>query len=123
MTLHEKILYYRKQARLSQEELAARVGVSRQAVSKWEGDAAQPELDKIVALARLFGITTDQLLLGETPDPGPPTAAAPGRREPRWYLLGLLPLAVGGYLLIRGVLQLSALCGLLEFVRLPGLMS
>ena len=36
MTLHEKILYYRKQARLSQEELAARVGVSRQAVSKWE---------------------------------------------------------------------------------------
>ena len=36
MTLHEKILYYRKHARLSQEELAARVGVSRQAVSKWE---------------------------------------------------------------------------------------
>ena len=63
MTLGERILNYRKRAGLSQERLAELLGVSRQAVSKWEGDAAQPELDKIVALARLFGITTDQLLL------------------------------------------------------------
>ncbi len=123
MTLGERILHYRKCAGLSQEMLAERLGVSRQAVSKWEGDAAQPELDKIIALAKLFGITTDQLLLGETPDPGPPTEAAHEKREPRWYLLGLLPLAVGGYLLIRGVLQLSAMNGLLEFAKLPGLVS
>lgn len=76
-----------------------------------------------MALARLFGITTDQLLLGEMPNPGPPTEAAPEKREPRWYLLGLLPLAVGGYLLIQGVLQLSAMNGLLEFAKLPGLVS
>ena len=123
MTLGERILNYRKRAGLSQERLAELLGVSRQAVSKWEGDAAQPDLDKIVALARLFGITTDQLLLGETPDPGPPTEAAHEKREPRWYLLGLLPLAVGGYLLIQGVLQLSAMNGLLEFAKLPGLVS
>lgn len=76
-----------------------------------------------MALARLFGITTDQLLLGEMPNPGPPTEAAPGKREPRWYLLGILPLAVGAYLLIRGVLQLSAVSGLCEFMKLPGFLS
>lgn len=120
MTLGERILNYRKRAGLSQEGLAELLGVSRQAVSKWEGDAAQPELDKIVALAKLFGITTDQLLLGERPDPDPPIEAASERREPRWYLLGILPLAVGSYLLIRGLLQLLAINGLWEFMKLPG---
>ena len=67
MKLSEKILYYRKKAGLSQEELAGRVGVSRQAVSKWElGDAA-PEVDKLRALAREFGITVDELLSEEAP--------------------------------------------------------
>ena len=112
MTLGERILNYRKRAGMSQEKLAELLGVSRQAVSKWEGDAAQPELDKIVAL-----------LLGEMPNPGPPTEAAPEKREPRWYLLGILPLAVGAYLLIRGVLQLSAVSGLCEFMKLPGFLS
>ena len=49
--------------------------------------------------------------------------AAPEKREPRWYLLGILPLAVGAYLLIRGVLQLSAVSGLCEFMKLPGFLS
>ena len=67
MKLNEKINYYRKQAKLSQEELAALVGVSRQAVSKWELGDATPELDKLVALARAFGVTTDELLSEEEP--------------------------------------------------------
>lgn len=67
MKLNEKINYYRKQAKLSQEELAALVGVSRQAVSKWELGDATPELDKLVALARTFGVTTDELLSEEEP--------------------------------------------------------
>ena len=123
MTLGERIQTCRRRIGLSQEALAEQLGVSRQAVSKWEVDAAQPELDKAVALSKVFGITTDQLLLGGPSDPGPPTATAPEKREPRWYLLGLLPLAVGCYLLIRGVLQLSAVSGLLEFARLPGFLS
>ena len=49
MKLHEKIAWYRRQAKLSQEELAARVGVSRQAVSRWEMDGAVPEVDKLIA--------------------------------------------------------------------------
>lgn len=67
MKLNEKILSYRKAARLSQEELAAQVGVSRQAVSKWELGDATPEVDKLVALARAFGVTTDELLSGDEP--------------------------------------------------------
>lgn len=83
MTLREKILYYRKAAGLSQEELAARVGVSRQAVSKWETGESTPELGKAVLLAQVFHITTDQLLSPEAPQPSvPPSspASAPGQR-------------------------------------------
>jgi len=68
MKLNEKILYYRKAAKLSQEELAARVGVSRQAVSKWELGDATPEVDKLLALARAFGVTTDELLSESEPE-------------------------------------------------------
>ena len=67
MKLNEKILHYRKAAKLSQEELAALVGVSRQAVSKWELGDATPEVDKLLALAKAFGVTTDELLSGEEP--------------------------------------------------------
>lgn len=62
MKLNEKILYYRKAAKLSQEELADRVGVSRQAVSKWELGESTPDVDKLLSLARAFGVTTDELL-------------------------------------------------------------
>lgn len=67
MKLNEKILYYRKAAKLSQEELAAQVGVSRQAVSKWELGDATPEVDKLLALAKAFGVTTDELLCQDEP--------------------------------------------------------
>lgn len=81
MKLNEKILYYRKAAKLSQEELAARVGVSRQAVSKWELGDATPEVDKLLALARAFGVTTDELLGGGEPNRDREEAEAP-REEP-----------------------------------------
>lgn len=67
MKLNEKIQSYRKKAGLSQEALAAKVGVSRQAVSKWEVGDATPELDKLMALAKTFGVTTDELLGMEEP--------------------------------------------------------
>ena len=71
MKLDEKILYYRRRARLSQEELASRVGVSRQAVSKWETGAAVPEIDRLVLLARTFGVTVDELVSDEAPEEPP----------------------------------------------------
>lgn len=65
MKLNEKIAYYRRQEKLSQEELAARVGVSRQAVSKWELGEASPDVNKLLALSRAFGVTADHLLNDE----------------------------------------------------------
>lgn len=65
MQLHEKIFRCRRQMGLSQEELAERVGVTRQAVSKWEQGISVPELESLLALAKTFGVTTDYLLSQE----------------------------------------------------------
>lgn len=62
MTLGQRIQELRKQQGMSQENLGEVLGVSRQAVSKWEGDNGIPELDTLIAMSRLFGITVGQLL-------------------------------------------------------------
>lgn len=62
MKLSEKIYYLRKQAGWNQETLADRVGVSRQAVSKWETGEAEPELSKLRQLSSIFAVSTDWLL-------------------------------------------------------------
>lgn len=62
MILAEKIMNLRKQNGWSQEELASRLDISRQSVSKWESGASVPELDKIVRLSEIFGVSTDYLL-------------------------------------------------------------
>lgn len=65
MSLAEKIMLFRKKAGLSQEQLAEQLSVSRQAVSKWESAQSVPDLEKIVQMSRLFGVTTDYLLKEE----------------------------------------------------------
>ena len=67
MKLGETIYRLRTEKRLSQEELAERLDVSRQSISKWETDAAVPELDKLVKLSELFGVTLDALVHGLPP--------------------------------------------------------
>lgn len=62
MTTGEKILKMRKARGWSQEELAERVGVTRQAVSRWEAGTAKPDADKIIAVCDLFGVSADYLL-------------------------------------------------------------
>lgn len=71
MTLGEKITVLRKKRSLSQEELAITLGVSRQAVSKWELGDATPDTEKIVALAEYFDVTTDWLLRDIQPQQDP----------------------------------------------------
>ena len=65
MILAEKIMKLRKKNGWSQEELAEKMNVSRQAVSKWEGAQTIPDLEKILQLGNLFGVTTDYLLKDE----------------------------------------------------------
>lgn len=62
--MEERINLLRKKMGLSQEELANKIGVSRQAVSKWESGQSMPDLDKIIALSDLFGVSTDYILKG-----------------------------------------------------------
>ena len=66
MTLPEKLYMLRKKSGLSQEQLAEKLGVSRQAVSKWEGGQSIPEIDKIVYISKFFNVTTDYLIKDES---------------------------------------------------------
>lgn len=60
-----RLLQYRKSSGLSQEELAEKIGVSRQAVSKWERAEASPDTDNLIILAKVYGVSLDELLQGE----------------------------------------------------------
>jgi DNA-binding XRE family transcriptional regulator len=89
MTLGQRIQELRKGLGLSQEELGERMGVSRQAISKWEGDQTIPELDNLIALSRLFGLTVGQLLGVEQPVPAPPAAPAKMPRRMKLLMSGM----------------------------------
>ena len=69
MILADKIIDLRKRAGYSQEELAEKLGVSRQSISKWEGAQSIPDMNKILAMADLFGVSTDYLLRDEMEEP------------------------------------------------------
>ena len=67
MNLSDRIQYLRKARGISQEGLAEQLGVSRQAVSKWESEQSMPDLDKIISMSDYFEVTTDYLLKGIEP--------------------------------------------------------
>ena len=97
MNLSEKITALRTERKLSQGDVAEKLEVSRQSVSKWETGQSVPELDKIVKLADLFGVSVDELVRdGEIPQPNPaqgPTVVYVGRR----FTPSRPPLSCWGY--------------------------
>ena len=101
MTFGEKLQRLRRREGLSQEQLAASLGVSRQAVSKWELGEAVPGTENVVEISRLFRVSTDDLLLAERdlPPAAPPPAGeqAPAARPNRALLVaGVCLAALGG---------------------------
>ena len=64
--LSERIYQFRRKSGLSKEQLAEKIGVSRQAISKWESGTSTPELEKLLALSECFHITLDELVRAET---------------------------------------------------------
>lgn len=76
-TFSEKLLELRRREGLSQEQLADRLGVTRQSVSKWESGAAAPELSKLVALSELFSVSVDYLVKDRLENPERPSEAPP----------------------------------------------
>ncbi|MBD5457426.1 MAG: helix-turn-helix domain-containing protein [Lachnospiraceae bacterium] len=83
MTLGEKIYRLRSEKGLSQEAFGNMLGVSRQSVSKWETDQSLPELEKIVAISELFGVSTDYLLKENAERPETPVTETEGVRSKR----------------------------------------
>ena len=81
MEFHEKLYALRKSANLTQADLAEHLNVSRQAVSRWEMGTAKPEVDTLVQISNLFGVSLDELLKNQEPSPSP--AEAPGP-NPGW---------------------------------------
>ena len=111
MTLGEKLKTLRASRGLSQEQLAAELNVSRQAVSKWECGDAAPDLDKLRAICAYFGVTTDYLIWENEEDA--PKAAVPekerasrGRNEVFSNVL-LLVLLLAGIAALWGSLRIS----------------
>ena len=95
MKFYEKLYELRKAAGMTQNDLAEKLNVSRQAVSRWEQGSATPDVENLIAISDLFGVTLDELLRGEAP----PTSAqqekpVPGYWDfvhPKWWL----PLVLG----------------------------
>ena len=83
MTFSEKISALRKQKGWSQEELAEKLMVTRQAVSKWESAQSMPDLDKLVQLSEALGVSTDYLLKDEQAQSAPVPATAEQTVKPR----------------------------------------
>lgn len=106
--LQETIYTLRKKSGLSQEQLAEVLEVSRQSVSKWESGLSVPDMEKIVAMSKFFGVTTDYLLLGQ----GDSTAPNPAAPSPAPPSSGSANLTIGIVLCVAGVLGMLA-CGLL----------
>ena len=67
MEFHNKLYNLRKQKGLSQEELANRLNVSRQTISKWEVGDSTPEMEKLIAISDMFGISLDELVMDKEP--------------------------------------------------------
>lgn len=114
MTLGEKICALRTGKGLSQEDLAQRLEVSRQSVSKWETGQSVPDLEKIIRLADLFGVSVDELVReGERPQPPQPETKVVYVKEKReWTVtqkLGICLLAAGGALTLLGLAYGGAL--------------
>lgn len=76
-----RLVQLRKQNHLSQEELAAKLGLSRQAVSKWERAEASPDTDNLILLSRLYGISLDELLKTEEEIPAPEPQMPPPKES------------------------------------------
>ena len=87
MTIGKRIGLLRRQKGLTQEELANHMGVSPQAVSKWENDQTCPDISALPKLAQLFGVTVDELLSGREELPAVRVLPPEQRKDPKDMLL------------------------------------
>ncbi len=120
MKLSEKILSLRTARGLSQGDLAEKLEVSRQSVSKWETGQSIPDLDKVIKLADFFGVTTDCLLRENETGAEPEKkklAVQPRRKLLRWsQVIGVMIAMLG--VILAGLAALGALQGRIQHIEL-----
>lgn len=92
MTINEKIYELRRQSGLTQEQLAEKLNVSRQSVSKWETGVSVPDLERLIALSELFGVSLNELT---------------GKEEPAHFRQSGAKRRVGAFLAVFGALLLA----------------
>lgn len=87
MELNERLRELRKKAGYSQEELAEELNISRQAVSKWENGTANPDINNLIQLAKLYQVSTDYILFGGSPEkePSAPDTTEQIKEKPSAY--------------------------------------
>jgi len=119
MTLGEKLTQARKAAGLTQADAAARLNVSRQAVSRWESGQSKPSTEKLLALGGLYGVSIDRLLNTENaekpdseaasdfPEAEPTEPVIPEKRRPRAWLKYAAAVLCGALLMLAILLMLK----------------
>ena len=112
MTFGEKLQDLRRRAGMSQDTLAEKLEVSRQAVSKWERDETMPETEKVIRIAQLFGVSTDYLLLPTQENPQPKASTYSNRNDHirsqirrHGYKAGYIPMAIGALICVFSLLM------------------
>jgi len=114
MTFGEKLQGLRQKAGMSQDALAEQLHVSRQAVSRWERDETMPETDKVVAIADLFGMTTDYLLRPQSEAQSEKRSGTEREQKHDWvdklaYLAKTKGYLLGWLLIVWGAMDLLGL--------------
>ena len=122
MGFGERLLALRRERNLSQERLAELLGVSRQAVSKWETGESLPDIDKVVRLSQLLGVTTDRLLLDQAEEAreAEPAAQDTETAPQMEKKPGLAALVTGIVLGALGLLMNLVIWILSTMIKVPG---
>lgn len=123
MTIGQRISELRKNSGFSQEFVAEKLDVSRQAVSKWETDASAPDTYNLIALSQLFGVTVEYIATGKKEErQASMTLDAPRKGVKITRIVGLILLGVGLLALILGIVLSTAVLILSVYLLLGGIL-
>ena len=114
MTLGEKIYKLRNERNLTQEQLAEKLGVTRQSISKWEGDLVKPEIEKLKAMAKLFEVSLDDLISDEAAEAKP---AKTDRLERDVTIYKFVSIITAGICLVMIVIMIAVAANLSDRIR------